>query len=224
MFEPTRVLIDQVIAKLETDFRSAFGAAQRERAKGLTAVGHATLERIAACNALYHNLNHTILVTIVGNDILRGKLATGVEVTPAGWVDFVVSLLCHDIGFVRPLCRGDRDDALATGRDGGTFTLPVEATDASLVGVDLLGQVSETWVRRRYAALFYEFEETGLNRQLGFSSPRDLRDDFPRFYSKVVVPYCSEALRLLEATADGRGWLANLHFHLADIESGLAGP
>ncbi|MDH3402451.1 MAG: metal-dependent phosphohydrolase [Acidobacteriota bacterium] len=275
MFEPARVLIGQVVAKLESDFRSVFGAAHDDRSELLTAVGRLALERIAACDAVYHNLNHTMLVTLVGNDILRGKLATGSEISPGRWLDFVVSLLCHDIGFVRPLCREDRNGLLASGRADETFALPREATDAALApyhvdrgilfigerlsdqpllnvaaiaanidrtrfpvpdaeeyratdddpglvrAADLLGQVSETWVRRRYPALFYEFEETGVNRRLGFSCPHDLLVDFPRFYAKVVVPYCGEAFRLLEATADGRGWLSNLHFHLADIEAGL---
>ncbi len=272
MFEPDLVLIGQVVEKLEADFRSAHGSTPPAHVEELTSITRLTLEKLAACNALYHNVNHTILVTLVGNDILKGKVATGLEVPPNQWLDFIVSLLCHDIGYVRRLCRADRNGVLASGRDGTTFTLPVEATDASLGphhvdrsilfvqerfsghpildveaiaaniertrfpppegeerqrtddapglvrAADLLGQVAEPRVARRYPALFYEFEETGVNERLGFSSPHDLVKDFPVFYSKVVVPYCADAMRLLEATADGQMWLGNLHYHLADTE------
>ena len=29
--------------------------------------------------------------------------------TPRDWLHFIVSLLGHDIGYVRGICRGDRD-------------------------------------------------------------------------------------------------------------------
>jgi hypothetical protein len=269
VFEPDLALIGQVAAKLEADFRSAHGSARPEYAEALVSIARRTLEKIALCDALYHNVNHTILVTLVGNDILKGKLAIGVELPAKRWLNFIVSLLCHDIGYVPDLCQGDRNGVLASGKAGGTFTLPVEATHASMApyhvdrgvlfvrerftehplldadaiaanidrtrfpvpedevsqateddpgllrAADLLGQVGEPRVARRYPALFYEFEETGVNRKLGYSSPHDLVRDFPRFYSKVVVRYCREAMRLLEATADGQMWLSNLHFHLA---------
>ena len=269
MFEPDVALIGQVVEKLEADFKSAYGSSRSEHVESIASIAHETLEKIATCDALYHNVNHTILVTLVGNDILKGMLATGDDVPPSRWLDFVVSLLCHDIGFASDLCREDRDGVFASGKAGGSFTLPVEATAASMGpyhvdrailfveerfsghpqlnvekvvanidrtrfpapdgeeyqrtgddpglvrAADFLGQVAEPRVARRYPALFYEFEETGVNRKLGFSSPHDLRKDFPRFYSKVVVPCCGEAMRLLEATADGQMWLSNLHFHLA---------
>lgn len=272
MFEPEAVLIDQVVEKLAEDFRSAYADPPPDLAEALDSIARHTLGKIATCDALYHNLHHSILVTLVGTEILKGKIATGEEVESRRWLDFVVSLLCHDIGYVRDLCRDDRDGLFASGREGGTFTLPLESTDAAMApyhvdrsilfveeqfsehpfldteaiaanidrtrfpvpedpeyqhteddpgllrAADLLGQVAEPRVARRYPALFYEFEETGVNRRLGFSSPNDLRRDFPHFYSKIVVPYCGKALRLLEATQDGQMWVSNLHFHLAANE------
>jgi hypothetical protein len=35
---------------------------------------------------------------------------------------------------------------------------------------------------RKANALYYEFEEIGLNRQLGYESPADIVDKYPRFY------------------------------------------
>ncbi len=274
MFDPDRVLIDQVVDKLEADFRSACAPDPPEGAARLAAVGRRALGTIARCDALYHNVHHTILVTLVANDILRGKLETGHPISPRRWRSFVASALCHDIGFVRNICRADRNGHLATGIGDGTFELESHQTDASMApyhvdrsvlyvretfgddalfdadamtaniertrfpvpeddehrttdddpgllrAADLLGQVAGTHVDRRYPALFYEFEETGVNEHLGFDCPRDLMVDFPRFYSKVIVRYCGPAMGLLETTPDGQNWLANLHAHLAASEGG----
>ena len=44
---------------------------------------------------------------------------------------------------------------------------------------------------QKVGGLFYEFEETGQNQDLGYRNPGDLRDGYPRFYS--LIPYhCEE--------------------------------
>src|SRR5215469_12457381 len=45
--------------------------------------------------------------TLVGQEILRGKHISEGGVTPRDWLHFIISLLCHDIGYVRGVCRGD---------------------------------------------------------------------------------------------------------------------
>jgi len=270
VYEPGAALIDGVVDKLESDYSSIYGASKPDCRAAIATTARMALERISTCDALYHNVNHTVLVTLVGQEILKGKLSLGGSVSEEQWLHFVVGLLCHDIGYVRGLCRADIDGVCASGIENGTVTLSPQATDASLGpyhvdrsslfvrerfsdhalvdpdevvaniertrfpvpdhddyrdteddpgltrAADLLGQVAEPQPRRRYPALYYEFEETGINDKLGYSSPQDLRLDFPRFYSKVVVRYCAEAMHFLEATEDGRQWLANLNTQLAE--------
>ena len=62
------------------------------------------LENIATSDAAYHDVGHTIMVTLVGQEILRGKHISVGGVTPRDWLNFILSLLCHDIGYVRGVC------------------------------------------------------------------------------------------------------------------------
>ena len=58
---------------LAKDFREIFGSAQSDEAERLGALARTTIECIARSDALYHTFEHTMLVTIVGRDILRGR-------------------------------------------------------------------------------------------------------------------------------------------------------
>jgi hypothetical protein len=72
------------------------------------------------------------MVSLVGQEILRGKHLFEGGVTPRDWLHFMMALLCHDIGFVRGICRDDRDGDYATGVDGKTVKIPPGGTDAVL--------------------------------------------------------------------------------------------
>jgi len=52
----------------------------------------------ANSDAPYHNAEHTMMVTLVGQEILRGKHIREGGVSPHDWLHFISSLLCHDIG------------------------------------------------------------------------------------------------------------------------------
>ena len=55
--------------------------------------GRLALENTANSDALYHDVNHIILVTKVGREILHGKHLSEGSVTPRDWLHFVISLL-----------------------------------------------------------------------------------------------------------------------------------
>ena len=64
-----------------------------------------------------------------------------------------------------------------------------EGREGRLVqGADLMGQLGDPLYLKKANALFYEFEEIGLNRQLGYASPADLVERFPDFYWSSVSP------------------------------------
>jgi len=54
---------------------------------------------------------------------------------------------------------------------------------------DLIGQLGDPNCLLRCPALFYEFQEIGLNEQLGYMTPGDLRQSNAKFYWDVVSPY-----------------------------------
>jgi hypothetical protein len=103
----------------------------------------------------------------------------------------------------------------------------VDDEEGSLLrAADLIGQLGDPHYIRKANALFHEFEETGLNRQLGYASPADLVNLYPQFYWKSVYPHIQTAIRYLNVTSSGRQWIANLYANLfrAEREIALSGP
>jgi hypothetical protein len=88
---------------------------------------------------------------------------------------------------------------------------------------DLIGQLADPFYSRKLNALFCEFEEIGCSAQLGYSSPADLADKYPRFFWTKVEPYIGSALNYLNLTIEGRQWIANLYCHVFEIEHGRRG-
>mgnify|MGYP003347751673 CR=1 FL=1 len=101
---------------------------------------------------------------------------------------------------------------------------PVDS--ALLRAADFIGQLGDPNYIRKANALYYEFEEAGLNRQLGYSSPADIVNLYPQFYWNSVSPHIQTAIRYLNVTADGRQWIANLYSNVfrAEREIRLSGP
>jgi hypothetical protein len=89
------------------------------------------LELIANSDALYHDIQHTLFVTLVGQEILRGRHLKE-KVSPDEWLHFTIALLCHDIGYVRGVCSGDRIDSYVIDDSGNRVTPPRGASDAFL--------------------------------------------------------------------------------------------
>ena len=54
---------------------------------------------------------------------------------------------------------------------------------------------------RKSNALFYEFEEIGLNKTLGYETPADIVYKFPQFYWTNVAPQIQTAIRYLNVTS-----------------------
>ncbi len=130
MFNPTELLIDAFVERLHQAYWRTYGTLESAYTGIIGWAGHMALENIANSDALYHNVEHTIMVTLVGQEILKGKHLREGGVTPRDWLHFVISLLCHDIGYVRGVCRDDREGCYTTGADGQTITPPQGATDA----------------------------------------------------------------------------------------------
>jgi hypothetical protein len=95
-------------------------------------------------------------------------------------------------------------------------------TEAGLVrAADLIGQLADPFYPRKLNALFYEFQEIGLNAQLGYSSPADIAMSYPKFFWTKVQPYVPEALSCLALTVEGRQWTANLYSNVFEMEHRL---
>ena len=91
---------------------------------------------------------------------------------------------------------------------------------------NLIGQLGDPQYLRKANALYYEFEEVGMNKQLGYTSPADLIDQYPKFYWNSIAAHIQSAIRYLNVTSNGRKWIANLHSNIfsAERELSLSGP
>jgi hypothetical protein len=132
MFNPNLIVIDAFIAELRRAYERTYGTVEPTYPGILSFVAQLALENIATSDAAYHDVNHTIMVTLVGQEILRGQHISVGGVTPRDWLHFIVSLLGHDIGYVRGICQGDGNGSYVINLAGDKVTLPEGATDASM--------------------------------------------------------------------------------------------
>ena len=134
MFNATEILINAFVQKLRDGYRRTYGGLKTDNEDIIAWAGSMAMENIANSDALYHNVEHSILVTLVGQEILRGKHIREGGVTSEDWLHYIISLVCHDIGYVKGVCRSDRDSErlYATGHNGEMVHLPPGASDASL--------------------------------------------------------------------------------------------
>ncbi|MCL8487600.1 MULTISPECIES: HD domain-containing protein [Bradyrhizobium] len=261
---------------LSSYMRRRFGSSQTQLSEFLPAAARIALECIGNSDALYHNVEHTLLVTLAGHEILRGR-ALHSHMTADDYVHVIMACLLHDIGYVRGLFRDDDADGFVVDPAGRKICLPRGSSDASLMAyhvdrsklyvinriegmapldkdriaraiegtrfpplagqqfdeeqsivraADLIGQLGDPNYIRKANALYHEFEEVGINRQLGYDSPADIVHRYPQFYWNSVAPHIQTEIRYLNMTSTGRQWIANLYANVfrAERDISLSGP
>lgn len=274
MFNATEILIDAFVNRIREGYQRTYGCFKTDYQDIIAWAGSMALENIANSDALYHNVEHSILVTLVGQEILRGKQIREGGVSSEDWLHFIISLVCHDIGYVKGVCRQDREEQglYASGRNGEMVALAPGASDASLTdyhvdraklfiderfgvhklidaevikknieltrfpvpeaddhqetesfsglvrAADLIGQLSDPRYLKKITSLFYEFEETGMNKKLKYKTPADLRKNYAKFYWNGVYPYIQDGLRYLSLTQQGKQIIANLYSNVFVVE------
>jgi hypothetical protein len=117
---------------LRKDFRRIFGPAHDDAAERLGSMARSTIECLGRSDALYHNLEHTLLVTLVGRDILQG-MTLSQRIEPADYSHLIVACLLHDIGYMRGVLGGDTETEFVADETGEKITLPRGASDAALM-------------------------------------------------------------------------------------------
>jgi hypothetical protein len=125
------VLAAELGERLAANYLGIFGQLRPEFADILRTIARIGIERIANSDALYHDADHTILVTMVGQAILQGRILVE-RVVPEDWLHFTTATLVHDIGYLRGICAGDGDGHYVINEAGDTLALPRGASDAAL--------------------------------------------------------------------------------------------
>lgn len=131
MLNPTAIVAEKFGDHLAETYLEYFSHRKPEYASYLSGAARLVLERIGNSNALYHNVEHTIMVTLVGQQIIRGRLLSE-SITPEDWLHYTCALLVHDIGFVRGVCAGDGEFDVVINTSGDRVTPPRGASDAFL--------------------------------------------------------------------------------------------
>ena len=116
---------------LRSYMRRRFGPSQ-PLSEIVPAAARIALECIGNSDALYHNVEHTLLVTLAGHDILRGR-ALHYHMTADYYAHVIIACLTHDIGYVRGLFTDDDANGFVIDADGAKVTLPRGASDAGLM-------------------------------------------------------------------------------------------
>lgn len=73
MFNPTEILIEKFVSQLQVGYHRTYGRWHSDYAEIIAWAGTMAMENIANSDALYHNVEHSMLVTLVGQEILQGK-------------------------------------------------------------------------------------------------------------------------------------------------------
>jgi hypothetical protein len=262
---------------LADDITRRFGSTDAGLIELIPLAARLALECIGNSDALYHNVEHTMLVTLAGYDIMRGR-ALLIPTDAGDFAHLIFACLFHDIGYVRGILEGDGPDGYVIDAKGGKTKLPRGASDAALIAyhvdrsklfvmdrlaesklvdatriaraieftrfppqelddkhkeegllvraADLIGQLGDPHYLHKANALFYEFEEVGMNRQLGYTSPADLTELYPQFYWNSISPHVQTAIQYLNVTSSGRQWVASLYSNVfrAERDLSLCGP
>jgi hypothetical protein len=261
---------------LSSFMRRRFGVTEAAYVEAVPNTARLALECIGNSDALYHNIEHTLLVTLAGHDIMRGR-AQQTHVIAADYAHVIVACLTHDIGYVRGALKGDNEGGFVVDQSGNKVNLPRGSSDAGLMpyhvdrsklyvlqrlpdsylidkqrvasaiegtrfppnegqsydaeasivrAADLIGQLGDPNYIRKANALYHEFEEVGMNRQLGYRSPADIVERYPQFYWESVSPHIQKAIGDLNRTSSGRQWIANLYANVfrAEQDISLSGP
>ncbi len=148
MFNYQSIIIESFVTKLREAYQQTYNVLNPEYANLIEWTGRLALENIANSDALYHNVEHTIMVSMVGQAILKGKHLREGGVKPQDWLHFMVALLCHDIGYVRGACQQDRPGLYATGMDNQHIEISDDGTDAALTPYHV--DRSKQFVRERF--------------------------------------------------------------------------
>src|ERR1041385_8523066 len=109
MLNPTSLLADALGRNLSETYRRIYGDQEPRMAHALDEAARLVIERIASSDALYHYCEHTALVTLCVQDIMRGRRLER-TIAPRDGAHTIRAALNHDIGYVRGICAADTAD------------------------------------------------------------------------------------------------------------------
>jgi hypothetical protein len=123
---------DALGSHLAEQLNRRFGSTDERLTKFIPHLSRLALDCIGNSDALYHNVEHTMLVTLVGNEIMTGR-ARLMPTSANDYAHIVAACLFHDIGYVRGILKGDGADEYVIDSKGGKVALARGSSDAALM-------------------------------------------------------------------------------------------
>ena len=90
MLNFTCLAADAFPNQLSVNYRGIFGSLEPSRPEILNSAGRLAIEIIAKSGALYYNAEHTMLVTLVGQEIFRNRHLRE-KVPPQDWFHYTMA-------------------------------------------------------------------------------------------------------------------------------------
>jgi hypothetical protein len=150
VLNPAHLIATALGEELVANYREMFGDRYPAYVPILRGTAKLVMERIANSDALYHDSHHTLMVALVGQAILKGRLLVA-ELHADDWLHFTVAQLCHDLGYLRGICPGDTEDSFVINQQGDMVRAPRGASDAFLTPHHV--ERAKIFVRHRCAVI-----------------------------------------------------------------------
>ncbi|MEM7219272.1 MAG: metal-dependent phosphohydrolase [Pseudomonadota bacterium] len=149
MFNSEQLVIDAFVEHIGGAFTDAFPNATGAQQGLLRQATRGALELLAKSDAAYHDVQHSILVTDVGQTILWGRISSQGDLSPEDWLHAVLAMLYHDVGYLRGALADDRAGSYLVDKNGGRVEPPPGATDAFMSPYHV--ERSRMYVEQRFA-------------------------------------------------------------------------
>jgi hypothetical protein len=131
MITVTELAAETLGSFLSSQMAAQFGSTDAGLTELIPSVARLSLECLGNSDALYHNVEHTMLVTLAGYDIMKGRSLL-MRTSADEYAHVIVACLLHDIGYVRGILREDTMNEYVIDAKGRKMSLPRGSSDAAL--------------------------------------------------------------------------------------------
>ena len=135
---------DALGAFLAAYMQRKFGSSQGQLTETVPSIARIALDCIASSDALYHDVEHTMLVTLAGHDIFFGRALLG-NVNASDYAHFIIACVMHDIGYCRGVLKGDGNDGYVVDSTGRKVSLPRGSSTPQWRPITSIGPRCSCW-------------------------------------------------------------------------------
>lgn len=149
MFNPNQTIIQAFTEHCLAEYQRAFPEVDPVQMRALETAAQTAMETLLNCDCPYHDLTHTMLVTDVGQTILKGRQLARGDLDAHEWLQAMVAMLFHDIGYLRMLLPDDSEESSIVDNKGTRIRPPAGASDAFMTPYHV--ERGQLFIQERFA-------------------------------------------------------------------------